>query len=83
MSPLDSLLTALAGAPALPGARCRGRAHLFDEGDKHEAAEVVEQRHTQAVGLCEHCPSLDRCRTWVDSLPARQRPRGVVAGRQS
>ncbi|HPY26393.1 MAG TPA: hypothetical protein PLK19_18990 [Mycobacterium sp.] len=23
------------GAPALPGARCRGRAHLFDEPEQH------------------------------------------------
>ena len=69
------------GAPALPGARCRGRAHLFDEPEQGEPAELVEQRHAQALGLCRHCPALTACAAWFDTLPPRQRPAGVVAGR--
>lgn len=74
------LLAALAGAPALPGARCRGRHHLFDEAGPDEPAEVVEQRHAQAVGLCQHCTALASCTQWFDSLPRTQRPSGVIAG---
>ncbi|MDQ1304501.1 MAG: WhiB family transcriptional regulator, redox-sensing transcriptional regulator [Actinomycetota bacterium] len=69
------------GAPALPGARCRGRAHLFDEPEPGEPAEQVDQRHAQALGLCQHCPSLTASAAWLASLPARHRPAGVVAGR--
>lgn len=69
------------GAPALPGARCRGRAHLFDEPEPGEPAELVEQRHAQALGLCQHCSALTACAAWFDTLPPRQRPAGVVAGR--
>lgn len=76
------LLTALAGAPALPGARCRGRAHLFDPVEFAESPIVLQQRHAQALALCERCPALNRCRAWVDSLPPGKRPRGVVAGRR-
>lgn len=39
------LLDALSVAPALPGARCRGKPHLFDEAQPGEPLEVVEQRH--------------------------------------
>ena len=81
MNNLDALLTALAGVPALPGARCRGRSHLFDEADRDEPPEVVEQRHAQAVGLCRHCPALASCTEWVDGLPNSKRPPGVIAGR--
>lgn len=82
MSQLDSLLGQLVGAPALPGARCRGRHHLFDVAEHGEAASTVLARHTQALGLCEHCPALDRCQSWLESLPDAQRPHGVVAGRR-
>ena len=77
---LETLLLALAGAPSLPGARCRGRWHLFDEAAQGEPTEVVEQRHAQALGLCRICPALASCETWYASLPARKRPPGVVAG---
>lgn len=75
------LFAALAGAPSLPGARCRGRSHLFDPAGDHEPPPTVEARHNQALGLCAHCPSLDRCAAWVDSLPKTRRPEGVIAGR--
>jgi hypothetical protein len=76
---LNELLSSLAGQPTFPGCRCRGRHHLFDPPDANEPAEVVEQRHAQALGLCQHCPALARCKSWLDGLPARQRPYGVIA----
>jgi hypothetical protein len=81
MSALEELLSSLAGTPTFPGCRCRGKHHLFDEAAKHEPADVVEARHAQALALCAHCPALQRCSDWVDSLPPRQRPLGVVAGK--
>lgn len=77
---MQDLLAALAGAPALPGARCRGKSVLFDEAGRDEPAEVAEQRHAQALGLCQHCTALASCTQWFDSLPPTQRPAGVVAG---
>lgn len=77
---LSALLAAVGCAPALPGARCRGRHRLFDEQGKHEAPETAAQRHAQAVGLCTHCPALTACKQWFDSLPTSKRPAGVVAG---
>ena len=77
---LADLLDALAGAPALPGARCRGRAHLFDPGHPGEPVTVTEARHCRAVALCQRCPALDACGNWMGSLPPRKRPPGVIAG---
>jgi WhiB family redox-sensing transcriptional regulator len=81
VSALDTLLAALVGAPALPGARCRGRHHLFDQAARGENPDTVNTRHAQALGLCARCPSLSRCKDWFNALPARERPFGVVAGR--
>jgi hypothetical protein len=76
----DTLMAAIAGAPALHGARCRGKGHLFDGAEAGESPAVVEQRHAQALGLCSRCPSLTRCETWFLGLPKSKRPPGVVAG---
>ncbi len=81
MSAIDQLLDAISAAPCLPGARCRHHSALFDPAADREPADVVEARHTQALTLCEHCPSLARCEAWLDSLPTKKRPTGVVAGR--
>jgi len=80
MSGLDTLLAELAGAPALPGARCRGRHHLFDSAAPGEHPDTVNARHTQALGLCSRCPALTRCDDWLSGLPVRKRPFGVIAG---
>ena len=81
MTPFDALVGALAGLPALPGARCRGQAAMFDPARRGEGSEVSEARHKQALGLCQRCPALDPCRLWFDGLSACQRPRGVIAGK--
>lgn len=81
MSQLTNLLAAIGAAPALPGARCRGKAHLFDERQPDEAPETAQQRHTQALGLCQHCTALASCQTWFGTLTPAKRPHGVIAGR--
>lgn len=78
---LHDLLLALAGAPALVGARCRGRSHLFDEAQPDEDPDTTTFRHQHALTLCRGCTALASCQRWFDTLPARQRPPGVVAGR--
>lgn len=80
MSQLDAILAAVGAAPCLPGARCRGRHALFDSAAPGEDPDNVTARHTQALTLCTHRPSLTRCKAWLDSLPPRHRPCGVVAG---
>ena len=77
----DGLLASLAGIPALPGARCRGRPHLFDAKRAGEDADVASARHAQALALCAGCPALTRCEEWIDSLPPSRQPAGIVAGR--
>lgn len=79
---VDVLAKVVAGAPSLPGAKCRGRSHLFDERQPDEPADVANDRHAQAAGLCQRCPARDRCTEWVASLPASKRPSGVIAGRR-
>lgn len=79
MTPVGSLFAAL-GCPVLPGAKCRGRPHLFDPPRKGERSENVALRHAQAAMLCRSCPSLTACRDWLDSLTPSRRPTGVVAG---
>lgn len=75
----DELVVQLATVPDLPGARCRGRWELFDAGiEKHADAHYAREA---AKKLCQVCPALHCCTAWIDSLPAHQRPVGVVAGR--
>ncbi len=79
MTSVDGLL---AGAPSLPGARCRGRPHLFEEAAPGESRDATTARHSQAVELCARCPALDACTTWLQSLPPRDRPAGITAGQR-
>jgi len=78
---LSLMAAVLTGVPRLPGVRCLGRGDLFDPAATGEAPEAAADRHNQAVGLCQHCPALDPCAAWVDSLKPSRRPGGVVAGR--
>ena len=82
MTHLDSMLGALLGAPALPGAKCRRRHRLFDEPAAGEPPEQVRQRHEMALRLCGVCPARRACEDWlVNKLSPRDRPYGVIAGR--
>jgi WhiB family redox-sensing transcriptional regulator len=55
---------------------------VFDAAaaDRRHLTQVAAVRQA-ALQICAHCPELTRCRDWVDSLPASQRPLGVIAGR--
>jgi hypothetical protein len=80
MSQPNDILAAVGAAPALPGAKCRGRHSLYDPAALGENPDTVAARHALAVELCSYCPALTRCESWFYSLPPRQRPCGVVAG---
>ena len=81
----SSLSGVLVGIPDLPGAACWGRWDLFDPEREREPGQRIEDaydRHQLAVSIClNECPSLDACRSWVESLKPSKRPVGVVAGR--
>jgi hypothetical protein len=58
--------------PNLPRAACVGHPELFDVTDEALAGD--------ALAVCQRCRELPRCRAWLDSLPRKQWPSGVVAG---
>ena len=68
--------------PDLPGARCKGQSRLYDRtiGALRGPRQLTEMARKQALPTCSICPVLAQCRTWYDSLPASERPAGVVAG---
>lgn len=70
----ESLTAALAGTPDLSGARCAGRSQWWDEVDD---AEIVDYTRSQ----CQTCPALTACAAWLETLPPRLKPCGVVAGK--
>jgi hypothetical protein len=71
----ENLLAAIGAAPALPGARCKNRAPLYDPAAPGENFDTVSARHNG-----RRCPSLTRCQTWLLGLKPSRRPLGVVAG---
>jgi WhiB family redox-sensing transcriptional regulator len=77
------LLAALArSVPPLPGALCRGNGELWDPHDREaETPEDYHYRRDAAVRTCRRCPARAACEDWLDSLPAADRPLGIVAGR--
>lgn len=70
----------LAGAPDLRDGLCQPGNSTLPPGswdcDASPAAAVA------AIAECGRCPVLGRCRAWLDGLPRRDRPSGVVAGRR-
>lgn len=72
---LAGFLGALARVPALPGARCRGRAEEFDGNDGPHGEQT-----RLAAAECARCPALTACGEWADRQPDN-RLDGVVAGR--
>lgn len=79
MSALN-LFDAIALAPSLPGAKCRGRHRLFDPPEPGADPAEVADAQAAALKLCAACTSLPRCAAWVESLPPTKRPDGVVGG---
>lgn len=87
MSDWDTTRALLAGIPALPGARCKGRSALYERTvAEHQMTgrltkTEVDEARREALRLCNNgCPALEPCRAWLDGLPAARRPTGVVAG---
>lgn len=82
----NTLRPTLAGIPALHGARCKGRADLYERTDNEHrmtgqiTLTELDDARRDALRLCQTCPALDACRAWLSALPAAHRPRGVVAG---
>ncbi|KUH90634.1 hypothetical protein AU187_24490 [Mycobacterium sp. IS-1556] len=73
----------LHGVPVLPGALCPDHPHVFYTSSDTTDPETRDYAATTAIRLCKACPALEACRDWLDSLPAAERPLGVVAGRIS
>lgn len=83
MTGLSDMLAELAAAPRLEGALCRGRSEHWDmppSPSRDPDPDDTAQRIALAVGACQRCPALNRCRAWVSGLRPSQRPAGVVAG---
>ncbi len=81
MSDWAALAAALAAAPRLPGAACKGRYELFDPAEPGEDEDDYTYRDETALAICRHCPALTDCQSWLETLPPRQQPPGVIAGR--
>ena len=73
------LLDDLGTVPRLPGAACPGRWELFDATRGVRGPGGPARR--EALQLCASCPALQGCGDWLEGLPVRLRPVGVVAGR--
>lgn len=75
------MLAAIAAAPDLPGARCRGSTDWdWDPHERLEAADSRDARLAAAADECSRCPALAACRTWLHGLPESKRPVGITAG---
>jgi hypothetical protein len=77
---IDLLLSALS-TPRLDGALCKGKAALFDPPDTNTRPRAQQAAEARALRLCGRCPALAQCQCWLDSLPKRSRPYGVVAAK--
>jgi WhiB family redox-sensing transcriptional regulator len=76
----------LVGIPDLEGARCKGRADLFDAtigrrrvDDGPTRQELADAREA-TMRICNECPALGPCRAYVEYLRPSWRALGVVAG---
>ena len=73
MSAINGVLDAIAAAPDLRRGRCVGQWEVWDSWDDVGLVEY-------AIAGCQSCAELQKCRDYVESLPARHRPHGVIAG---
>lgn len=69
-------LTALID-PRLHGARCVGRAPMFDAELEEESIENRSSRLAAAARICRGCPVLSACRT---AAHEQDHPTGIWAG---
>ena len=68
---IEAVAAILRGTPRLPGALCRDRSEIFDAADEDTAS--------RAAAICQHCPALQACGKWADTLRHNQAS-GVLAG---
>jgi hypothetical protein len=73
---LAELIGVAAAVPRLPGAACRGLGEMADIEIRSSRTDI-----DAAIEICLGCTEMQRCRAWLDSLPAGHKPLGVVAGR--
>lgn len=70
---LEQLLTALAAAPHLPGARCIGFHAEFDETDDADIIDACKY-------VCSRCPAKIPCAAWAETQPSGSLS-GCISGR--
>ncbi|MDV6292246.1 WhiB family transcriptional regulator [Rhodococcus aetherivorans] len=63
--------------PRLQGARCAGRAPMFDDDLPGENPETRSARLADAARICRGCPVLSACRT---AAHEQDHPTGIWAG---
>jgi hypothetical protein len=61
---MTGMLDAIGLPAALPGARCRGKQHLYAGPAPGENPATADARHKQALTLCARCPAIERCPRW-------------------
>jgi hypothetical protein len=66
--------------PRLEDARCKGRWDLFDPPADSDPDDLA-YANAAAAQECEQCPAMEACLRWIEGLPKRERPTGIVAGR--
>ena len=86
MTDWQTMHALIAGIPELPGARCKGKAALYERtvgvrsGGGRPATDEVDAARAAALRLCDACPALAACRAWLEAQRPSRRPLGVVAG---
>jgi hypothetical protein len=76
----EFLEAVLADSPRLSGGLCIGFSEVFDPPVTGGFTDDEKERVAFARSACGRCPVLEACRQWVDGLPLKRRPTGVVAG---
>ena len=77
MSVCCTRTTSPTSCPLRPDAACRDEWALFDatiSADRGRPLDAVKLARIQALAVCDSCPALGDCRTWLDSLPPSRRP---------
>ena len=75
----DELVVQLVTVPDLPGAAAAADGNCSTLVSRNMQTPTTHARPRR--NSAEVCPALHCCTAWIDSLPAHQRPVGVVAGR--
>lgn len=80
MTNWDHMTELVSAIPDLPGARCKGRADLYEKtiAVRHNASRSDRQERdtarAAALRICVGCPALEPCRAWLDQQRPTRRP---------